>query len=100
VVWSTELKEHVGERAELQGGANHRPCREVDFVILRDGKGACQMSSTASSARSRSGHETVFPSRARSSTRAGTGRRQLVDLTLHVGRRDAGPLPVNLGFPS
>ena len=43
-VWSTELKEHVGERVELQGWLlNHRPLSRVDFVILRDGKGVCQI---------------------------------------------------------
>ena len=43
-VWSTELKEHVGERVELQGWLlNHRPLSRVDFVNLRDGKGVWQI---------------------------------------------------------
>ncbi len=63
-VWTTELGEHVGERVTLQGWLlNHRPLARVDFVILRDGKGVCQIVATDEAVRAEVAQwhdETVF----------------------------------------
>jgi nondiscriminating aspartyl-tRNA synthetase len=43
-VWSTDLKEHAGNRVVLRGWRhNFRGQARVGFLILRDGKGTCQI---------------------------------------------------------
>jgi nondiscriminating aspartyl-tRNA synthetase len=43
-VWTTELREHVGERVRLAGWLhNLRELRSVSFLILRDGQGLAQI---------------------------------------------------------
>jgi len=103
-VWSTELKEHVGERVELQGWLlNHRPLSRVDFVILRDGKGVCQIVVNDDAARAEVAKwfdETVF-------TVEGTpklneqapGGVELVDPTFTLVAATPEPPPVNLRVP-
>ena len=103
-VWSTELKEHVGERVELQGWLlNHRPLSRVDFVILRDGKGVCQIVVNDEAERAEVAKwfdETVF-------TVEGTpklneqapGGVELVDPTFTLVAATPEPPPVNLRVP-
>ena len=95
-VWSTELKEHVGERVELQGWLlNHRPLARVDFVILRDGKGVCQIVVNDEAARAEVAKwfdETVFEVEGTPKlNRAGTGWRRAGRADVHAwSQRDAG----------
>jgi nondiscriminating aspartyl-tRNA synthetase len=101
---STELTEHVGERVELQGWLlNHRPLSRVDFVILRDGLGVCQIVVNDEDARAEVAKwfdETVF-------TVEGTpklneqapGGVELVDPTFTVISPTPEPPPVNLRVP-
>jgi nondiscriminating aspartyl-tRNA synthetase len=103
-VWSTDLKEHVGERVELRGWLlNHRPLSRVDFVILRDGKGVCQIVVNDPDARAEVAKwfdETVF-------TVEGTpklneqapGGVELVDPSFTVVAATPEPPPVNLRVP-
>jgi nondiscriminating aspartyl-tRNA synthetase len=103
-VWSTELHDHVGDRVELRGWLlNHRPLSRVDFVILRDGKGECQIVVHDDATRTEIANwfdETVF-------TVEGTpklnpqapGGVELVDPAFTVLERTPEPPPVNLRVP-
>ncbi len=43
-IWSTEIRQHVGERVRLAGWLHHlRRLRGVSFLILRDAKGLAQV---------------------------------------------------------
>jgi nondiscriminating aspartyl-tRNA synthetase len=43
-IWSTELKEHIGERAKLAGWLHtFRQLSQVSFLVLRDAKGLAQI---------------------------------------------------------
>ncbi|HEV7216511.1 MAG TPA: amino acid--tRNA ligase-related protein, partial [Chloroflexota bacterium] len=43
-IWTTELKEHIGERVRLAGWLHRlRRLSNVGFLILRDGKGTAQV---------------------------------------------------------
>ena len=103
-VWSTELKEHVGERVELQGWLlNHRPLSRVDFVILRDGKGVCQIVVNDEAERAEVAQwfdETVFEVEGTPKLNAqAPGGVELVDPTFTLVAGDPEPPPVNLRVP-
>ena len=103
-IWSTELLDHVGERVELQGWLlNHRALSRVDFVIMRDGRGVCQIVVNDPDQRAEAAKwldETVF-------TVEGTpklnpqapGGVELVDPTFNLLVATPDPPPVNLRVP-
>ena len=94
-VWSTELTEHVGERVQLQGWLlNHRPLARVDFAILRDGKGECQIVVTDEGERAELAKwldETVFEVEGTPEAEpAGAGWRRARRAEVHARPGDAG----------
>ena len=103
-VWSTELHEHVGERVTLRGWLlNHRALARVDFVILRDGQGVCQIVVNDEDARAEAAgwfDETVFEVEGtpKENTQA-PGGIELVDPVFRVVARTPEPPPVNLRVP-
>jgi nondiscriminating aspartyl-tRNA synthetase len=103
-VWSTELRAHVGERVVLQGWLlNHRPLSRVDFVILRDGKGVCQIVVNDADARSEVAtwlDETVFDVEGTPKlNEQAPGGVELVDPTFRLVVPTPEPPPVNLRIP-
>jgi nondiscriminating aspartyl-tRNA synthetase len=103
-VWTTDLDEHVGERVTLQGWLlNHRPLARVDFVILRDGKGVCQIVATDEAVRAEIAQwhdETVLVVEGTPKANAqAPGGVEVVDPTFSVLSATTEPPPVNLRIP-
>jgi nondiscriminating aspartyl-tRNA synthetase len=103
-VWSTDLREHVGERVELQGWLlNHRPLSRVDFVILRDGRGVCQVVVTDADTRAEVAQwfdETVFEVEGTPKlNEQAPGGVELVDPAFRLVSATPEPPPVNLRIP-
>jgi nondiscriminating aspartyl-tRNA synthetase len=103
-VWSTELIEHVGERVQLRGWLlNHRALSRVDFVILRDGKGACQIVVNDPDQRADAAQwldETVFEVEGTPKLNdQAPGGVELVDPTFRLLVATPEPPPVNLRVP-
>jgi nondiscriminating aspartyl-tRNA synthetase len=103
-VWSTELTEHVGERVQLQGWLlNHRPLARVDFAILRDGKGECQIVVTDEGERAELAKwldETVFEVEGTPKLNPqAPGGVELVDPKFTLVEATPEPSPVNLRVP-
>jgi nondiscriminating aspartyl-tRNA synthetase len=103
-IWSTELRDHVGERVELRGWLlNHRALSKVDFVILRDGRGVCQIVVNDPEVRAEVAQwfdETVFTveGTAKANPQA-PGGVELVDPVFHALAATPEPPPVNLRIP-
>ena len=103
-VWTTDLSEHVGERVTMQGWLlNHRPLSRVDFVILRDGKGTCQIVVNDEAVRAEIPQwhdETVLvvEGTPKANPQA-PGGVELVDPTFTVLSATTEPPPVNLRIP-
>lgn len=103
-IWSTQLHEHVGERVVLRGWMlNHRALSKVDFVILRDGRGVCQVvvNDDATRAAVAQWHdETVFEVEGTpKESRQAPGGVELVDPVFREIARTPEPPPVNLRVP-
>jgi nondiscriminating aspartyl-tRNA synthetase len=103
-VWSTELTEHVGERVQLQGWLlNHRPLARVDFAILRDGKGECQIVVTDEGERAELAKwldETVFDVEGTPKLNPqAPGGVELVEPKFTLVQATPEPSPVNLRVP-
>jgi nondiscriminating aspartyl-tRNA synthetase len=103
-VWSTELSEHVGERVQLRGWLlNHRALSRVDFVILRDGQGVCQIVVNDPAQRSEAAQwldETVFEVEGTPKLNAqAPGGVELVDPDFRLLVPTPEPPPVNLRVP-
>jgi nondiscriminating aspartyl-tRNA synthetase len=103
-VWSTDLHAHVGERVQLQGWLlNHRALSRVDFVILRDGKGVCQVVVNDPDQRTEAARwpdETVFEVEGTPKlNEQAPGGIEVVDPTFRLLVPTPEPPPVNLRVP-
>jgi nondiscriminating aspartyl-tRNA synthetase len=103
-IWSDELSEHVGERVVLCGWLhNHRPLKKVDFVILRDAHGLCQIVANDDAARAEVASwvdETVFEVEGTPKENGqAPGGVELVDPEFRVISPSTDLPPINLRVP-
>ncbi|HEX5095074.1 MAG TPA: aspartate--tRNA(Asn) ligase [Acidimicrobiia bacterium] len=103
-IWSDELGEHVGERVVLKGWLhNHRPLKKVDFVILRDAHGVCQIVANDEAARAEVAQwvdETVFEVEGTPKANPqAPGGVELVDPEFRVISASTDLPPINLRVP-